>query len=761
MEKEQKKSWLRTGNLYAGVMMLCGSVLAFCQTMDPLSAGIWKMLFVALVGMLCCEAAWLLHQNKKTGFWIVAVPWITLFVIDGFYGCFSGMKYWINGMIQRWDMLHEGGIPLFAGTMSVQDSAVFAMWMALFMGQLLWLLIVNGHLVFPGWLWGNLWVILMLVEEHFDTTACGLIFCGLLCAWIMGKKDSFTGAKVFWVSGITLCCVLAVFFVPAERIPEIEQLRLQTRQRLHELRYGEEQLPEGDLRQAETFQTETGEMLQVTSEQEKTLYLKAFTGGIYRNGRWDAMPDSAYGGEYAGMLKWLKERNFDPLMQSAAYYSIGAQEEIEENVVQVQVLGASREYFYAPDSFMSALPDTYKEKKEYGLLTTGLTGQRSYAYTELSGSRPAELTVADDWVKNPQTEEERTYSEAEAVYREFVYNYYTAIDENTCEIVNDIFWKDYDTENDGIYSAITQIRTKLKESYEFTGQPKTEGEENPLAWFLETSYSGNAMLYASAAVEALRAHGIPARYVEGYYAPASAFAASEDGRIVLTGENAHAWAEVYFDGIGWLPVDVTPGYYYDVASLQKMVSTPDQVRKKAALADNQLMDNQASGLDDGYQSNRKKFEDQVKTTSKVFLGVLAVLIICLTAVVLLLELCESIVRLHIRRAYQKANETEKVQILKREIYLILNNRGIKAQPGFQTKETDVQLAEQLPDMEAGEYTRICQLLEKQIYGDIPLETFEIRVLANYCEKLAEEKMPEGMKEKIRMHFRHVWAVLHG
>ena len=59
-----------------------------------------------------------------------------------------------------------------------------------------------------------------------------------------------------------------------------------------------------------------------------------------------------------------------------------------------------------------------------------------------------------------------------------------------------------------------------------------------------------------------------------------------------TADNAAAgscWAEVYFDGIGWLPVDVTPGYYYDAVKLQQMVATPDMVHKTLA-EDHNLMD---------------------------------------------------------------------------------------------------------------------------------------------------------------------------
>ena len=49
-----------------------------------------------------------------------------------------------------------------------------------------------------------------------------------------------------------------------------------------------------------------------------------------------------------------------------------------------------------------------------------------------------------------------------------------------------------------------------------------------------------------------RAVGLPARYVEGYSLDA------EPGETaVLTGENAHAWVEVYFNGVGWLSFDPT------------------------------------------------------------------------------------------------------------------------------------------------------------------------------------------------------------
>ena len=75
---------------------------------------------------------------------------------------------------------------------------------------------------------------------------------------------------------------------------------------------------------------------------------------------------------------------------------------------------------------------------------------------------------------------------------------------------------------------------------------------------------------------------------EGYYISSEDIAAGKYGTVNVTGKKMHAWAEVYFDGVGWMPVDATPGYYYNVMSLQEMVSAPDTVRRTAAIEDDRV-----------------------------------------------------------------------------------------------------------------------------------------------------------------------------
>lgn len=102
--------------------------------------------------------------------------------------------------------------------------------------------------------------------------------------------------------------------------------------------------------------------------------------------------------------------------------------------------------------------------------------------------------------------------------------------------------------------------------------------------------------YVATAAEAFRAYGIPTRYVEGYYLSGDDIHSEASGINKLIGADAHAWVEVYFDGVGWLSLDVTPGYYYDAVSLQQMIGMPEQASKNAALEDPSFEANQvASG----------------------------------------------------------------------------------------------------------------------------------------------------------------------
>ena len=109
----------------------------------------------------------------------------------------------------------------------------------------------------------------------------------------------------------------------------------------------------------------------------------------------------------------------------------------------------------------------------------------------------------------------------------------------------------------------TAVVSELAGNYEFVREPEAVPEgKDFVEWFLKESKKGNSVHFAAAATMLLRACGMPARYVVGYAAPASLFKGQADGsyQAVLEDDNAHAWAEVYREGIGWTVVEATPGF---------------------------------------------------------------------------------------------------------------------------------------------------------------------------------------------------------
>lgn len=111
------------------------------------------------------------------------------------------------------------------------------------------------------------------------------------------------------------------------------------------------------------------------------------------------------------------------------------------------------------------------------------------------------------------------------------------------------------TRDTPILEAATLIRNYVRDcaTYDLNTPAMPEESADFALWFLRESDTGYCVHFASAATVLLRAAGIPARYVEGYMTDIQA-ASTE-----VTEANAHAWAEYFVPGIGWLIMEATPG----------------------------------------------------------------------------------------------------------------------------------------------------------------------------------------------------------
>lgn len=145
-----------------------------------------------------------------------------------------------------------------------------------------------------------------------------------------------------------------------------------------------------------------------------------------------------------------------------------------------------------------------------------------------------------------------SYVEHELEYRKHVYQYYLQIPESTKTALLEWaaqhgIYADSDTLVEDIQNAITNAA-----AYNPNGQDYPLGMDVAV-YFLTEAKEGICQHFATAATLMYRAFGIPARYTVGFVDTVS-----YGETTALTSEDAHAWAEIYVDGLGWVAMEVTP-----------------------------------------------------------------------------------------------------------------------------------------------------------------------------------------------------------
>ena len=78
-----------------------------------------------------------------------------------------------------------------------------------------------------------------------------------------------------------------------------------------------------------------------------------------------------------------------------------------------------------------------------------------------------------------------------------------------------------------------------------------------LEYFL-SARRGYCSHFATAMTLFAWSEGLAARYVHGF-----SVTLNDRASVDVTGDNAHAWCEIYFENIGWIPFDITPGFTND------------------------------------------------------------------------------------------------------------------------------------------------------------------------------------------------------
>lgn len=381
--------------------------------------------------------------------------------------------------------------------------------------------------------------------------------------------------------------------------PIASDMRNAVTNKIDTVRYGEEDAPNGSLAKASDYEAKKETRLIIGVNATGRYYLKGFVGGEYSAEQWSEISPKKYSISNEGMFQWMKDKNFFPLAQNSQYLKmVNDKNDNKGNTCEIVVSNknANKKYLYTPygmnESDVKNMTGINRDMNVFQTDEKQNIMQYTIEYYDISQALNLENT---EWMKDSQDEIINDFGQAQNEYRNFVYENYLDIDNDVKEFL--------DEHPQGVsasgYIEITNAIRKWLANSKTADVPEKEMKSDYLLQFMGTFRQGNSSFYTSAAVMMFRYCGIPARYAEGYLvgidksditdAGSSQKIMLKDGNEApyckkITGENVHAWVEIYKDGIGWIPIEVTPGFYDNLNKKQQQQNISDspaeRVKKK-------------------------------------------------------------------------------------------------------------------------------------------------------------------------------------
>lgn len=740
------------------VLLSAGFCCTIARRLSATCMGV--MLAVATGVVVALGALGVLMASKKAPLWIAlaaaSVALLCALLIPsarwGFYAC-------INTVIARINSICELYIPLVADAGLLCEAVSLAVLAGMFAGSL-------------AWLFANLsvsWPTLLIV------TICGAGSMTLqlgdsamsmalgVAGWLVQRRArELRGSTVglsqvlIGLGGLCAACgaLFALTVALVQPLPELPAMSASAVKAVQSVRFGGDTLPEGDLLQAAHMNEDESTTLSLTASKTLSddLLMKGFVGTTFDGLSWGRGDWMSYEGEWSGMREWLRLNGLTVAEQRAAFDTEAERaggEPVEPVEISVNASGANRRYTYAPYTLRSL---SGADAMLTGSTMLSMDLLPSKAYSVIVDNVPADDVIADSsWLASSKSD----YAKSERVYAAFVRDKYLDVPEEERDAVNTYLFSSDSWDagaNASDTAVISRVRTMMASLAGQTDNPPTyTGAPSFVAWFLGSVHEGNSAYFATAATLAFRSQGIPARYVEGYRAADDQLAAAvrADVPLNLTAADAHAWTEIYLDGQGWTPVEVTPGYYSQTLDADRIIDVGEAWSNGAN--DKTLDVGSVAGRSEDKHRDDEPVSHSIPVVTKAGVGLAGVVL----AVLLALFVRRFVMRVRRKQAIESDEQDTCVPALYGYLALVMKESGVDAFD--ETKPLDCldAFAAVFPDIDPREYRRAIQLHQAYAFGGRQLKPNELRTLRRFTERLHRSMpAPQTVIERFRRYMLH-------
>lgn len=524
------------------VLFMTGWAEIYGKAFSSLASGWWLL---ALAGGLCCMILLLFCESK----WQSGVILVGLGI--GFWLCKDGVLCLVNEVL---DFLTKKTGRIYLNYPVNKEAYVYVAGVGMMLLLAVWTAKAIRYREKVTLL--LLWLITLgSTVSGFANTGVGFVLVCMATAVFFWQEGIWNRKIVIPIICLSvLCCVACLSSGLISQKLSVQKTKESLKQKVHQWRYesNEQAMPEGNVSNLGAFEKASKPMLEVKMEKPQKMYLRGMTGEIYTGTKWSELEEAVYL-EAEDIFYWLHKTGF--YGQNSIGNAILVTQENSKQKMQITNVGACKKYQYIPYAMVGE-----------AVLDADVIGDGSVSPRKmeieldyLAGSLPEWYQGKINLINSEREEKTEAYLKQEKTYRNFVYEQDLQITNSVVGVCERLL--DIEQDAGTLQEITTIIRKTLEDELTYSENVVTfNGENDFFQYTLEQSKEGYSVHYATAATLMLRYCGVPARYVEGYYISEEMANRKAGECIQLTDANAHAWAEYYLDGIGWIPFEVTPGY---------------------------------------------------------------------------------------------------------------------------------------------------------------------------------------------------------